>query len=290
MKRFLKTIALVLALAALPMMALADDDFGSAAVTEGETYTVEQMLTYAMQDEYMAKAEYDALQAAFGVTNPYANIARAELTHQAELLTLFEAYGIAVPANTAAGNVVIPATLQEAYEIGVQAEVFNIDMYQAFLAQSDVPQDVRDVFTELIKASQSHLAAFTRNAEKTGLGLGNGMETGRGRALTETQPAGYGLANNQAAANSYSQTVGMGNRGVQNNTQTVNTTAAYGRGNMQTTTTASYGRNNKVQAPAVQTTGMGHRSQTVSNNQNCDDCDSCTVSQTTQPSGGRNRR
>ncbi|MBN1778463.1 MAG: DUF2202 domain-containing protein [Clostridiales bacterium] len=190
MKRFLKLIALTLALAALPVLALAAT--GSAAVTEGTTYTLEQMLTYALQDEYMAQAEYEAIRAAFGVNNPYLNIQNAEVTHQEALLPLFAAYGIPVPANTAAGSVVIPATLQETYEIGVQAEINNIAMYQAFLSQDNVPDDVRRVFTDLMNASQSHLNAFSRSLEKTGTGLGNGRENGLNREIADTQTRGMG--------------------------------------------------------------------------------------------------
>ena len=212
MKRLVKLVTLALALMILPMAALAEDATGSAAVTDGQTYTIEQMLTYALQDEYMAQAEYEAIMQAFGVTNPYANIVKAELTHQEELLPLFAAYGIAVPENTAAANVVLPATLQEAYEIGVQAEINNIAMYQAFMAQSDVPDDVRLVFDELINGSQSHLEAFTRNAEKTGLGLGNGSWQ------LDDQTATYG---NRMAAE----------------------TATYGRGAWQTASTTTRGMN-----------------------------------------------
>lgn len=187
MKRILKFLAMTLALAALPALALAqettapaEDAFGSAAVVEGTAYTLEEMLTYALQDEYAAEAEYIAIQEAFGVDNPFANIMRAEVTHQNELLPLFEAYGIAVPENTAADHVVIPATLQETYEIGVEAEIKNIAMYETFLAQDGLPEDVAAVFTSLMNASKNHLEAFTRNAEKNGTGLGNGQGNGRG--------------------------------------------------------------------------------------------------------------
>ncbi len=193
MKRFSKLIALTLALAILPVAALATDAFGSAAVSEGQTYTLEEMLTYALQDEYMAQAEYVAIQEAFGVDNPYTNIIQAELTHQAELIALFEAYGFVVPANTAAEHVQLPATLEETYTIGVQAEINNIAMYEAFLAQGDLPDDVIAVFNELIKGSQSHLDAFTRNAEKSG--LGNGQGNGRSRIDSDAQTAAYGQAN-----------------------------------------------------------------------------------------------
>ena len=38
----------------LPVIGLAAEEYGAAAVTEGGTYTLEQMLTYAIQDEYLA--------------------------------------------------------------------------------------------------------------------------------------------------------------------------------------------------------------------------------------------
>ena len=213
MKRTLKILAMTLAIAALPTLALAQattttESFGSASVEAGSTYTVEEMLVYAMQDEYMAEAEYAAIQAAFGVNNPFANIIKAEQTHQELLLEVFEAYGIPVPANTAAARVVIPATLQETYETGITAEINNIAMYQDFLAQSGLPQDVQDVFNDLIKASESHLAAFTRNAEKDGLGLGNGSEQGRNRkddseqfVTSQSTAAGQGFGQSQDSAN-----------------------------------------------------------------------------------------
>ena len=188
MKHLWKALALTLALAALPVLGLAQETaapaqeaFGAAAVEEGAAYTLEEMLNYTMQDEYLAKASYEAIQQAFGVNNPFANIMRAEITHQELLRPLFDTYGFAVPADTSADFVVLPATLQEAYETGVAVEIANIAMYEDFLSRDDLPQDVRDVFTALMNASQSHLAAFTRNAEKPGSGLGNGMEQGRNR-------------------------------------------------------------------------------------------------------------
>ena len=41
------------------VMASEDEElYGAAAVSEGETYTIEEMLVYAIQDEYMAEASY----------------------------------------------------------------------------------------------------------------------------------------------------------------------------------------------------------------------------------------
>lgn len=166
-RKMMSMLALVLALA-LPVMGLAAEGFGAAALVEGQVYTVEQMLTYAIQDEYLAQAEYKAIIAAFNADRPFSNIMKAEATHVEHLLPLFAAYKIPVPADTAVEHVVMPASLQESYETGVTAEVHNIAMYETFLKQEGLPEDVKDVFELLKKASESHLSAFQRNADKSG--------------------------------------------------------------------------------------------------------------------------
>jgi len=168
-RKMMSMLALMLAIA-LPVMGLASESFGAAAVKEGETYTIEQMLTYAIQDEYLARAEYKAIIALYGVDRPFTNIMKAEGTHVEHLLPLFAAYKVPVPADTAAGHVVLPGTLEEIYQVGVTAEIHNIAMYEAFLKQEGLPEDVKDVFEALKKASESHLAAFQRNADKPGDG------------------------------------------------------------------------------------------------------------------------
>ena len=61
------------------------------------------MLTYAIQDEYLAKAEYAKITEALGNVRPFANIINAEQTHIVALENLLKTYGIAVPVNDAAG-------------------------------------------------------------------------------------------------------------------------------------------------------------------------------------------
>jgi hypothetical protein len=136
-----------------------------ATVTYDESYTLEQMITMAINDEYLAHKEYEIILDAYGNINPFAKIIEAEESHIEELLPLFEAYDVAVPVDNAADLVALPSSLQEAYEIGVQAEVNNIGMYESFL-EEDLPQDVRDVFEDLMAASENHLQAFSRNASK----------------------------------------------------------------------------------------------------------------------------
>ncbi len=127
------------------------------------TFSLEEMLTYALQDEFMAQAEYQAIIANYGEIAPFANIVEAEQTHIDLLLPLFAQYGIEVPANDAADRVIIPESITSALATGVDAEKANIAMYQAFLAQDNLPDDVRNAFEYLMNASENHLQAFSQD-------------------------------------------------------------------------------------------------------------------------------
>ena len=170
--KWTKLMALSLALL-MPLIALGETPFGAAALSEGKTYTVEEMLTYAIQDEYLARAEYKVIMDAYGEQRPFINIMKAEGVHVQRLLPLFTAYGVTVPEDTALEHTVKPDSLAAAYEAGVTAEVNNIAMYEAFLKQEDLPDDVRAVFEALTRASGNHLRAFEQNANKQGMGNQN---------------------------------------------------------------------------------------------------------------------
>lgn len=186
MKKFIAVLTAVLMAGAVSVTAFAEEsDFGSAAVTEDKTYTLSEMLTYAIEDEYMAYAGYDTIINTFGVQRPFTNIIKAESTHISELEPLFEEYGINLPENSAAEYVMVPDTLLDAFKAGVEAELGNIAMYETFLAQN-LPDDVRLVFTELMNASENHLAAF---------------ENGVTRLENSSTGANASRGNNSTAAN-----------------------------------------------------------------------------------------
>ena len=133
--------------------------YGSAGALADENLSLADMLTYALQDEYLARAEYDQILSDFGNVRPFTNIIRAEVTHIDALLPLFEAYGITAPADEGASLAVSTANLTESYQAGVSAEVNNIAMYETFLDQT-LPDNVRVVFESLMHASENHLRAF----------------------------------------------------------------------------------------------------------------------------------
>ena len=139
--------------------------YGAAGAEEDPSYTLEEMLTYAIQDEYLARAEYEKIIQEFDVTRPFTNIMQAEETHIALLIPLFETYDIEIPEDTSGDHLIIPSELKAIFEIGVQAEIDNIAMYESFLKE-DLPDDIRSAFESLKAASESHLLAFEKNLNR----------------------------------------------------------------------------------------------------------------------------
>ncbi len=139
--------------------------YGAAGALTDEDLTVEKMLIYAIQDEFLAHGEYEYILQTFGDQNPFNNIIKAEEQHIAELKILFGKYKVNVPEDKSREHLILPANIKGALETGVQAEIDNIAMYKKFLEQ-DLPADVKSTFALLLKGSENHLAAFQNNLNK----------------------------------------------------------------------------------------------------------------------------
>ncbi len=137
---------------------------GAEAALADDDLDLEDMLTYTLEDEYLARDTYISVMKTFGEIRPFINIKASEETHINLLLPLFEKYELELP-NYVRDETAFSGTLQEAYEAGVHAEIMNIQMYENFLKE-DLPADVADAFSRLAAASEKHLATFRRQAEK----------------------------------------------------------------------------------------------------------------------------
>lgn len=136
-------------------------EIGAKAALNSKNLTHNEMLTYALQDEYLAKNEYQKTIDKFGNVRPFSNIEKSEEQHIDLLLPLFEKYKVAkVNEKDIKEQVNAPSSLKEASEACVQAEIDNIAMYNKFLSDKDLPEDMKTVFTYLRNASENHLRAF----------------------------------------------------------------------------------------------------------------------------------
>jgi hypothetical protein len=145
-------------------------------------------LVDALNDEYHARAYYEAVIAKFGASTPFSNIMQAESQHIETVKLLLTRYNVPIPADTFTGKVTAPATLQEAIQGAVDAKKGNVAMYDRFLAFV-TQEDVKTIFIQLREVSQTrHLTALERALRGNyagGIGLGRG---GRWTNDTTTAP------------------------------------------------------------------------------------------------------
>ena len=120
----------------------------------------------ALDDEHKAFSVYTVIIESFGEVKPFTNIINAESGHIAALTNALEAAGVDVPENPylngEKARPVAPASVQDACEIGVGAEIANAALYDdELLPMVTGNAELTGIFTTLRDASATkHLPAF----------------------------------------------------------------------------------------------------------------------------------
>lgn len=135
--------------------------FGADAAKADRQPSLDNMLIYAIQDEYLARARCLQAIEKFGRQRPFSNILNAVEMHINYLVTMSARYHVVLPTDNSAYYVKKSDTIKVSLQVSMQGEIENIAMYDRFLAQN-LPSDVKSVFILLRKASQSHLQMFQR--------------------------------------------------------------------------------------------------------------------------------
>jgi hypothetical protein len=142
-------------------MGLIATAISTPALSQPDAQTQAAMID-AINDEYQARAFYTAVIEKFGNIRPFSNIVQAEDRHVQLWNRLFTLYGVAIPEDDLADKIEVPDTLVEACQMGVEAEIANVKMYDNFLSFVQEP-DLKAAFTQLRQVSQNnHLPAFER--------------------------------------------------------------------------------------------------------------------------------
>jgi hypothetical protein len=125
---------------------------------------VQEALNEAINDEYKALSVYEAVVAKFSTVRPFSMIMGAEEQHIASLKAIYDKYGLEVPTNTWPSKISAPDTLQEACQIGVDAEIANAALYKEnLLPVVKEYEDITAVFENLMNASEEkHLPSFEK--------------------------------------------------------------------------------------------------------------------------------
>jgi hypothetical protein len=137
------------------------------------TETLRSVLVEAINDEYKARAMYRLVITRFGEIRPFVNIVEAESRHIEALLPLFDTYNIPVPEDDWESRIEAPASVMEACQAGIQAEIDNAEMYERLLDSTRQYPDVQNVLMQLQRASrENHLPAFQRCVDRGGSAKG----------------------------------------------------------------------------------------------------------------------
>jgi hypothetical protein len=134
----------------------------------------QQAMIDSINDEYHARAFYNAVIEKFGEVKPFTNIVKSENNHVNLWVNIFGRYNLPIPSDSFANNIKAPETLEEACKMAVEAEIANVKMYDNFLTFVEQP-DLKIAFSRLREISQErHLPAFQRCEEPAGQGRGQG--------------------------------------------------------------------------------------------------------------------
>lgn len=139
---------------------------GAAGAKLDNELTLEKMLVYAVQDEYVAEQQYKTILEDLGENELFKKITSEETMHASAALPLLEKYNVAEVDADYKSVAAHPKDWKEAAKTGIQAEINNIEMFETFLKQPNLPDDVKTIFTELKDASKVHQTQF-EEAEKS---------------------------------------------------------------------------------------------------------------------------
>ncbi len=131
-------------------------------------YTLEEMLIYSIKDEYAAQALYNKVIFNHGSQEPFERLFQEESDLIGQLTMILAYHGIVLPDMTAISEQPNPTSTREAGLAAIRAEKIGIEMYMAFLAKNDLPDNVRVMFQQLLSACQNHLYILDAKALEEG--------------------------------------------------------------------------------------------------------------------------
>ena len=141
------------------------DTYGAKSAMADDALTIDKMLQYAIQDEYLARSQYEAFIETFGEKIPFPQIKNSEVYHIEELKKLFMAHTLDISEDQSKKYVVKVNDFEKALQTSIDLEQENIEMYQKFL-DMELPDDIFATFSMLRNDSMAHAAEFERNKKK----------------------------------------------------------------------------------------------------------------------------
>ncbi|KKI93028.1 hypothetical protein WQ54_05825 [Bacillus sp. SA1-12] len=119
--------------------------YGAKAAIKDPKISLAKALTYALENEYLVQANYGTSINKFGPIHPFSQLKSDELEHIQLLLPYFKKYNIKVPPNRGKEYVIVPKTINHAFEMKQIAEKDTIAMYVKLAAIDEFPEEILNI-------------------------------------------------------------------------------------------------------------------------------------------------
>ena len=140
----------------------AGSGYGAKRITPTEKLTVQSILEYAAEEEYLARANYKAAITMTGTAKPFSDMVKKSDTDIASLQKLFTDRQLPVPTDESKIHVTFPFDFNSAKQAGEQMEADRLAMYERFLREPNLPNDLRVFFLQVKETSMKNLRTFQR--------------------------------------------------------------------------------------------------------------------------------
>lgn len=140
--------------------------WGSGAASKDNDLTVEKMLRYALEDEYIKRTRYEMISEKFKIEEPFYTLSKTETSSMLRLISLFSKYNVPVPEDKSIEYIKMPKTLLEGYTLSVKGEENNIAMYERFIEDNALNEDVKEIFSKLRDVSKENKDVLYKELRK----------------------------------------------------------------------------------------------------------------------------
>ncbi|MCD3194743.1 hypothetical protein G8S49_05415 [Clostridium botulinum C] len=140
---------------------------GAKGAKEEKNLNLEKVLNYALEDEYMERTRCEMISDKYGEENNIAEIKMEQNTHIYKLLNLMKKNNIPLPGDKSREYLGgLPNTLSESYKLLVESKKESIEMYERFLKEYELPEDLKKVFEQLQLDCKKHMDMFSEYINK----------------------------------------------------------------------------------------------------------------------------
>lgn len=140
--------------------------WGADSARKDNNLTLESMLKYALQDEYLQRARYEYVEKKYRGEKNLTSMMKDENVHVYRMTALLSKYKVNIPPDKSNEYFFkFPKSLEDAYALLVKSESDSLAMYEKFLEQPELPEELKEIFNKQIEESKTHLDILRENMQ-----------------------------------------------------------------------------------------------------------------------------